>query len=345
MSLLSIDHSSRRKAFRRGWTCGLILTAGLATVACGQDHPAPPAATAAGDSAASSDVYFGPKFKKDRVVVYEFRAENMSVQTQNDLDMIDSNFVNSVMRFTVNDVNEDGSADLTMTYDRIFTSGEAYFGGSYVFDSTQEAQDPDTDAKIIDALRQLANSTVKFHADAHGNVDPASVTGTEDACAAMDEIVALKGRVGEFNSNGLAELFESTWRVGNETYSRNVTQPWQDVQKTPVEGLGTWTFTSDYQLLDQTPEEIVLGMKMVMDLEFQPPDVQIEGMLKVLETKFDMLRGDFRYRWDPVNNELVERSGELEFRWLIVQEGIFEGETVRTDQHQHVKSSMTRIEG
>ncbi len=344
MSLHMTENSSRWTAINRGWLFGLTLAAAITTTAVAQDKPAGPATTAT-TTAAEENVFFGPKFKKDHVVVYQFLADNMSVQTQNDLDMVDSTFTESIMRFTITDVHEDGSADLTMTYDRIFTSGDVYFGGKYVFDSTQETQDEETDAKVIDALRKLVNSTVRFHADAQGNVDPASVTGTEAACEAMEQLTPLQGRVGEFNSQGLAELFESTWRVGNETYTRDINKPWQDVQKTPVEGLGEWTFTSDYQTLDKSAQQVVLGMKMVMALEFQPPEEMIDGMLKILETKFNMLKGDFRYVWDRENNELLERSGELEFRWLIVQEGLFEGETVRTDQHQNVKSSMKRIEG
>ena len=145
-------------------------------------------------------------------------------------------------------------------------------------------------------------------------------------------------------SESLPRWDESSWRVGNEAYSRDITKPWQDVEKSPVEGMGTWTFTSDYQMLDQDPKQVVLGMKMLMELEFQPPDVAIEGMLKILDTKFDMLKGDWRYVWDRENSELVSRSGELEFTWLILQEGIFENETVRTVQHQHVISSLTRID-
>ena len=341
MSFSSNTTSSRRTAARRGWACGLILAATLSAACFAQDEPA---ASTAAPVAPAIEINFAPKFQKDRVVVYKFQADNSSVQTQNNEDMTDSTYTESIMRFTVNEVYEDGSADLTMTYDRLFTQGHAFFGGDYIFDSTQEQQDSETDARIIDALRQLSTSTVKFHADSKGDVDPASVVGTEAACQAMTGLTAIEGRIGEFTSVGLADLFECSWRVGNEAYPRDITKPWQDVEKSPVEGMGTWTFTSDYQMLDQDPKQVVLGMKMLMELEFQPPDVAIEGMLKILDTKFDMLKGDWRYVWDRENSELVSRSGELEFTWLILQEGIFENETVRTVQHQHVISSLTRID-
>lgn len=327
----------------RGWVCGLTLVALMPMIACAQDKPAtPPSTTAA--STPAINVYFGPKYQKDRVTVYKFMADNSSVQTQNDEDMLDSTYTESIMRFTVNEVYEDGSADMTMTYDRIFTQGHAFFGGDYIFDSTLEQQDPETDSRIINALTLLANSTVKFHADPKGEVDPATVVGTEEACNAMTDLTAIQGRVGEFTSVGLADLFESTWKVGNDCYTRDITKPWQDVEKSPVEGMGTWTFTNDYQMLDQDPKRVVMGMKMLMELEFQPPDEAIDGMLKILDTKFDMLKGDWRYVWDRENSELKERAGELEFTWLILQEGIFENENVRMIQHQHVISSLTRID-
>jgi len=343
MSFSSNTTSSHWTATMCGWVCGLTLAAAAPRPVCAQDHPAPPPSTAA-TSDEPMMIYFGPKFQKDRVTVYKFMADNSSVQTQNNEDMLDSTYTESIMRFTVNEVYPDGSADMTMTYDRIFTQGHAFFGGDYVFDSTLEQQDAQTDARIVDAFRKLAASTVKFHSDAKGDIDPASVVGTEDACAAMTDLTAIQARIGEFTSVGLADLFKSTWRVGNDVYTRDVTKPWQDVEKSPVEGMGTWTFTSDYQMLDQDPQRVVLGMKMLMELEFQPPDVEIEGMLKILDTKFDMLKGDWRYIWDRENSELKERSGELEFTWLILQEGIFENETVRTVQHQHVISSLTRID-
>lgn len=343
MSFHTTEKPTRWARMTRRWVCSAFIAGAVAAcTATAQDNPASTTTAAANPAI---EVYFGPKFKQDHVVVYEFQAENISVQTQSDMDMIDSTYTESVMRFTVNKVHEDGSADLTMTYDRIFTQGEAYFGGTYLFDSTAEQADAETDARITTVLKRLANATVTFHADAQGNVDPATVQGTADIVESMKDLTALAGRMGEFNAEGLAELFESTWRVGNETYTRDVTKPWTDVQKTPVEGLGTWTFTSDYQLLDQDPKEVVLGMKMVMQLEFQPPEETIEGMLKILETKFDMLKGDWRYVWDRENHELVQRSGEIEFKWLIVQEGLFEGDIVRTDQHQHVKSTIKRVAG
>lgn len=343
MSFSSNKTMSRWSATRCGWVCGLTLAAALPLMACAQDQPTAPPTTAT-TSDEPMVVNFGPKYQKDRVVVYKFMADNSSIQTQNNEDMLDSTYTESIMRFTVNEVFEDGSADMTMTYDRIFTQGHAFFGGDYVFDSTLEEQDAETDARVIDAFKKLAASTVKFRADAKGDIDPLTVVGTEEACAAMTNLTPIQGRIGEFASVGLADLFESTWRVGNEGYSRDVTKPWKDVEKSPVEGMGTWTFTSDYQMLDQDAKQIVLGMKMLMELEFQPPDKEIEGMLKILDTKFDMLKGDWRYIWDRENNELKERSGELEFTWLILQEGIFEGESVRTVQHQHVVSSLTRID-
>ena len=340
MSFSSKMLSSRWTAATCAWACGLISAANIATTACAQDDKAAPPATVA----PAIEINFGPKFQKDRVVVYKFQADNSSVNTQNNEDMTDSTYTESIMRFTVNEVHEDGSADLTMTYDRIFTQGHAFFGGDYIFDSTLEQQDAETDARIIDAFKKLAASTVKFRADAKGDVDPATVVGSEEACAAMTDLTAIQARVGEFSSVGLADLFESAWRVGSEAYSRDVTKPWQDVEKSVAEGMGTWTFTSDYQMLDLTPEQVVLGMKMLMDLEFQPPEEDIEGMLKILDTKFETLKGDWRYIWDRENSELKERSGELEFTWLILQQGIFENETVRILQHQHVTSSLTRID-
>ncbi len=318
----------------------LIVVATQLATACVRE----PVAVSSDEISHSEEVYFGPRFRKDRVTVYRFRADNMSVQTQAGQSVVDANYTESIMRFTVSDVHEDGSADLMMTYDRLITSGESAFGGTYAFDSTQESADPETDAKIVDVLRKLTNSTVKFRADALGNVDPESVVGTQDACEVMQELMALQARVAEFNSAGLAKLFESTWRVADETYTRDIGKPWQDVKTTPVEGLGYWTFTSNYQTLDRDPRHIVLGVKLVMSLEFQPPEEFIPGMLKVLETEFEMIKGDFRYVWDRENFELVERTGELEFNWRIMQEGLFQDEVVRTDQHQHVTTSLQRID-
>lgn len=319
-----------------------IIGLTLACAPAAQDpKPAPDVIASPAD-----EVYFGPKFQKDRVVKYLFRADNMSIQQAAGQEMVDRSYTEYVMRFTVTNVHEDGSADLTMTYDRFYTEGgSSFFGGNYTFDSTTEAPDPDTDANVTAALKRLASSTITFTADSKGNIDPQTVKGSEPAVALMEQIQAIQGRAGEYKPEGLGELFASTWRVGNETYSRDVSKPWQDKNSNKAEGIGTWTFTSDYQMLQRSEDRVVLGMKMVIDLQFEPPEEEIEGMLKVLETKFDMIKGDWRYIWDPKNNELVERVGELEFNWLMIQEPIFEGDKpVRTNHHQRVQTSVKRLD-
>lgn len=320
-----------------------VLAVGAAAARPALQDPSPqPAAVAAPEV---DEVYFGPKFQPDRIVKYLFRADNMSVQEAAGQQMIDRSDTEYVMRFTVNKVHEDGSADLTMTYDRFYTEGQSLFGAKYLFDSTQETPDPETDPKVTEAWRKLVSSTITFKADAQGNVDPESVKGAEEAAAMMDELTPVQGRAGEYKPQGLAELFASTWRVANETYTRDINQPWTDVQKTPVPGMGTWTFTSDYQKIQRTEDRVVLGMKMMMELEFQPPDEPSDDMLKVLETKFDMIKGNWQYIWDPKQNELIERVGEIEFNWLLVQEPIFEGDKpVRTNQHQRVQTMVRRLE-
>lgn len=322
-------------------SCALAGSAAACAQAAQDPQPAPAPAAPVAD-----EVYFGPKFQKDRVVKYLFRADNMSTQQAAGQEIVDRSYTEYVMRFTVTNVHEDGSADFTMTYDRFYTEGgSSFFGGDYTFDSTTEAPDPDTDAKVTAALKRLAASTITFTADANGNIDPQTVKGSEAAVALMEEIQAIQGRAAEYKPEGLGELFASTWRVGNETYTRDVTNPWQDTNSNKAEGIGTWTFTSDYQLLQRSEDRVVLGMKMVIDLKFEPPEEEIEGMLKVLETKFDMIKGDWRYIWDPKRSELVERVGELEFNWLMIQEPIFEGDKpVRTNHHQRVRTSVTRLD-
>jgi len=341
---LMIDRPRISLRAMAGALCSLLLLApALGCDRASQDPAVPPVASA---SAAADEVYFGPKFEPDRVVTYLFRADNMSLQQAAGQQMIERSDTEYVMRFTVTQVGEDGSASLTMTYDRFYTEGESFFGGKYLFDSTQTAPDPETDAQITEALTKLAACTITFKSDAAGTVDPASVTGTEEAVAAMEALNPLQGRAGEYRAEQLAQLFSSTWRVGNSSYTRDINTPWQDVEKTPVHGLGTWTFTNDYQKLQRSEDRVVLGMKLVMELDFQPVmDETIEEQLKILETKFDMLKGDWRYTWDPRQQELIERVGEIEFKWLIVQEPIFEGDNpVRTEQHQHVKTIVKRLD-
>lgn len=331
-------HRAVQWKFSAGIFAALLTSASMACVA-----PPPPSGGSAADVSSDKQIYFGPDFEEGNVTLYRFMAENVSIQTQGDTTMTDTTYTEYVLRLTTDKVYEDGSADFTVTYDAFYTLGDIFFGGKYEYHS-ETGGGEGTDARITAIWDDLADVTIKFHADPTGEVDPASVKGTENVVKAMGELTATSGRMGEYNGEGLAELYESMWRVGANSMKKTVDEEWTDVVRTPVPGMGTWIFTSDFQWLGATEERVNLAMRMKMELEFAAAENTPEDQLPILESKFETLKGDFRYVWDPQASQLKERRGELEFEWLIVQEGLFEDDIVRTVQHQHVKSSLTRID-
>ena len=355
-SLLNHTSRSLRRASRPGvaarWASLAVAGSMLLPLfgfACAQDPSvadpaaAPSQPAAATTQPAGESIYFGPRFDPGKVSVYEFKAINNSSQRQGDMDMNNDTYTELVMRVAVNEVDAEGSASLSMTYDRVYMTGDSMLGGSFVYDSNNPGA-PETDRSVANALNKLKNSVFTFKVDKAGEVLVDTLTGFEEAEAAIKNVDTLRGRENEFNRTGLPDVFESMWRVGNTSTDRSVGEQWQEVQSTPVEGIGTWTFTSDFNVQSADSQKAVIGMAMTIDLEFKPPEEMIEGMLTVRRTEFETIVGNWRYEWDRTRSEVLSRQNELEFEWLIEQDALFEGEAlVRTVQHQHVQTTLKRI--
>lgn len=341
MSLSSNTRLSRVCAAKYDWTCGLLLAA-VASNVFAQNQPTPPPTTTV-IAAAPINIYFGPRFQKDRITVYKYTAENSSVQTQNIEKTTESTHTECIMRFEVTEVYEDGSADIAMTYDRIFTSGHPFFGRDYVFDSTLELQDADTEALVIDAFNRLAASVIKFHANAKGEIDPTTMVGSEDACAVMSDLPSIQDRVDEFTSTGLANLFECIWRVGVEPYPHDGTKPWKDVHVAPASESGTMTITSDHCLKSHTETHAVVETQLSMRLDFEPTDEDMLDVPKVLESRFNLVKGAQRHVWDRENSEVINQRTEVEYTWNVVYGQLPDVDTTRTQDHRHVISRLERM--
>lgn len=300
---------------------GLILLLASLGTGCAQQPPV---------ASPSGDVYFGPRFQEGRVASYRFVSDSATTQTRAEQVRVRTSRSEAILRLTVSRVFEDGSADLTMTYDHLMASGN-FLGEAYHFDSKHNLPDPHTDAAITGGLRLLAESIVTCHADASGGIDPASVDGTAVACDAIRRIVSLEDLVTQYNSEGLADLFEDLWHVGREARVRDVAKPWRERGARQVDGIGYWRYAHEFSAVGQDSRHVVISMKVSMELDSSDAG-----------SAFKLNKGDFHYVWDRQRCELVQRTGVLDYDWDYWVEGEFPNPHVH--EHQEMATTLQRID-
>lgn len=320
---MSHQRHDRRRAstLARAYRMALSLPAAFLSTACVQQPRA---------VLGSGEAYLGPRFQSGRVMVYEFAGDVATTWITGDSKQeLGARHTQSTMRIAVNKVHADGSAELIMTYDRLVVSGPQSDGTSYVFDSRQEQPDPDTDTAITDALRLLAQSKVTFHADARGEVDLPRVNGTTEACNEIKSVNAIQDRVVEFNPAGLADLFESTMRVGPMARVHDIDHPWREVVAWPVVDNDHRSLVCDFTPVEQDAERVIIDMSLHLE--------------SVPNYGFRMREGQYRYIWDLQRSEVIECTGTIEYEWDMPGADFFQyPEPV---QRCRVITSVRRVDG
>lgn len=225
--------------------------------------------------ASQSAVLFRPAFEVGRVSVYQFDAETISEQAVEDLKITNKNTSNLVVRLEVTAIDQNTrNATVKITYDQLVLTGENQFSGiNYDFDSDRDPSE-NTDNKVAAILTRLKNTPQIAIVAPDGKVQ--SVTGLEAVLTAIERNKALQGRLGEFNPDGIIQILEGFWRVGDDDSPRAVGDKWTESQDMPMPSVGTLTFTTDFEVKKADPEQaevaITLNVKMTLEKDQKKDD-------------------------------------------------------------------------
>lgn len=213
-------------------------------------------------------ILFRPNFTVGNVTAYEFTASVKAEQAIDELKMSSQTGTHLIIRLEVLEVNpQDGTATIKMTYDRVALNGaNSMSNASYTFDS---AADPQTnrDFQVAAVLSRLKDAELQATVSKNGLV--LAVTGHESVLAAMARNENLKGRIGEFNQEGLKQVLEGFWRVGETEIPRAVPTSWTESQTMQMPSVGTLTFATVFNLLDADADEARFNVILDVTLELQ----------------------------------------------------------------------------
>jgi len=236
--------------------------------ACASVQQGSTADDGAAQVASQSAVLFRPSFEVGRVSVYQFDAETTAEQAVEDLKITNKNVSHLVMRLEVTGIDQStGNATVKITYDRLALAGENEFSGiNYDFDSERDPSE-NTDNQVATLLNRLKDTPQTAIVAPDGKVQ--SVTGAEAVLTAMQRNKALQGRIGEFNPDGIKQILEGFWRVGDDDSQHAVGEQWTESQDMPMPSVGTLTFITDFEVKKADPRQaevaIVLDVKMALE--------------------------------------------------------------------------------
>lgn len=216
--------------------------------------------------ATDETISFRPQFVPGRTSVYEFHANVEIEQAVGELQIVASSESHLVLRVVVDSVNEEnGSATIIASYDRVAMKGENSFSGSpYDFDSEREPNE-NVDLRAAAILRRLLDTNITVEVAADGKVQ--SISGTEGVVQAMARHDALSGRAGEFNQDGLTQVFEGLWIIGEENRARVIGESWTESQDTEISKVGTLTFSTDFSVDQVDEKQATVGVLLDVTLK------------------------------------------------------------------------------
>lgn len=219
-------------------------------------------------SANENAILFRPAFKVGQVTVYEFTASVISQQAIEDLKMSNKTGTHLIMRIKVEAVDEKSqTATIAVSYDRLALSGDNSFAGiSYDYDSERDPKE-NKDFQVAALLNRLKTSQLTATVGLDGKVK--SITGNEGALAAIMRNKSLQARAGEFNQEGLKQVLEGFWRVGEDDTPRNIGGTWTESQDMPMPSVGTLTFLTKFDLQNADEKKAQLGVILDVTLQLE----------------------------------------------------------------------------
>jgi len=335
------------------------------------------AASAAAFASQEETIRFRPDFEEGRVSVYEFEANVISETAIEDLKFGGTSATHLIARIEVVEVApEEDRVEVKLTYDRLAMKGtDAMSGNEYDYDSERDpAENSDRRAALI--LNRLKESEIIAVASLDGEVR--EVTGQEGAVRAMERHDLLRSRVGEFSEEGLKQVLEGFWRVGEDDASRSVGESWSEREEMVMSTVGTLIFTTKFSVREASEATAELDLLLEVDIELEKdkvdseaeeaePDVAVgeddpeslvlnpEARQRAQEKAFEESlpkaeRADLtsdtrpgRLRWDRERGELIERETYLDFTVEVEQFEIFSQQMQTSVSMHNVESRWRRI--
>lgn len=298
-------------------------------------------------------VSFLPKFEAGRVTIFEQIAIVDGSQIFDGEPLPASNSSHLVMRVETLSVAPDGSAVISMTYDRISLTGDSIFGGKWAWDSDIEGPQG-LQANFLPILQRLKAVQIIAIVNPDGKVE--SVKGTEEVVEMMQKQAQIAPRAGEFGPIGLSQMLESFWRLGIENDSRTLDEEWTEEIDTPAPGLGTLTVSSIYHVarVDASRATVDIYLDMTLALEVEGGDGDDDDDESEEEAEWTPPPPDSAELvteeaggllvWDRERHELVERATRLSFTLEVTQPTIFGDQgTTTVVTKQAVDSVLRRI--
>ncbi len=348
------------------------------------ETPSTWAANQPNDTATSADenaILFRPAFEVGRVTVYEFTASVISQQAIEDLKMSNKTETHLVMRLEVKSIDEKAqTATIAVSYDRLALTGDNSFAGiSYDYDSERDPKE-NKDFQVAALLNRLKTSQLTATVGLDGKVK--SITGNEGALAAIMRNKSLQGRAGEFNQDGLKQVLEGFWRVGEDDTPRHIGDSWTESQDMPMPSVGTLTFSTKFDLENANEKNAQLGVILDVTLQLekdQPkpeendaddnktdktikgeddpdnlvlnPDAKRKAEEKAFQESLpdaekatlDVVKQPGSLTWDRKRHELIQRDTFLNFTLEIQQFEIFSQKMQTSNSLYDVVSTWKRI--
>jgi len=268
-------------------------------------------------------IVFRPNFKVGQVSVYEFTATVNSEQAIEDLKMSNKTTTHLIMRLGVLSVDEQtGTAQIAITYDHLALSGDNKFAGiSYDYDSERNPKE-NKDYQVAALLNRLKNSKLTATVNSDGTVT--SITGNEGALASMMRNKSLQGRAGEFNENGLKQVLEGFWRIGEDGSPRHIGDSWTESQDMPMASVGTLTFSTKFDV--KSADEHTAQLGVLLDVTLQLEKDQPEPEPKENEKTDDAINGK-----DDPDNLVLNPDAKQKAEEKAFQESLPDAESATLD--------------
>ncbi len=308
-SSTGMHHRLARLTMVTSLCCGCV-TFGSAGGCSQPDSDSPTAASVINEAAKTLD--FRPHFEAGRVSVYQFNATVNIEQAIEDLKILAKNNSDLRMRLEIQAVDaETGVATIKLTYDKIGLSGSNSLSGeTYDFDSERDPS-MNIDNRVALLLNRLLKTEMIATVAADGRVQ--SITGNEAVVAAMETNSMLAGRIGEFNEQGLTQVLEGFWRVGEDDVTRAEGKSWVESQDTPMTGVGTLTFSTTFDFKGSTDKQASVEVLVDVTLTRDEPEDEEGGALEGDDEASQSIEGEDDPENLVLNSEAKQKAEEKAF--------------------------------
>jgi len=268
-------------------------------------------------------------------MTYELKSELDVTQEQGETSREESMEHTATLAFTVESVNDDGGAEISMTFDAIamsISTGDTSESFNWAF-AGGDRPDASMGEGINASGFALAGANVSFTVTPDGQVE--NMRGLDGFMGTVQgESAASVARVGVFTPQRLAEAIEPIFDAdGGAAEPREKGDDWRETERVELGPVGTLVLNRQYTYLHHAEgAAVVLG---TMSVKFEAPDSPPENAPSV---ELSGVQGATAIQWDTNDNVLRQygRNETMKTVWTVGELSI--------DQRQRSVLTINRAE-